>query len=76
MAKPFQPLTNLFLCGSPVVNYFLARAIANTQPASLWLAARFGTLENPVAAPRAVTGFFGLHGVMVSGRYYQSLLQG
>jgi hypothetical protein len=75
MAKPFKPLTNLFLCVPPVVDLFLARAIANTQPSSLWLAARFGTVENPVAAPRAVRGFFGLQGAIATGRGYQGLLK-
>lgn len=75
MAKPFKPLTNLFHCVLPVVDLFLARAIANTQPDHLWLAARFGTVENPVAAPRAVTGFLGLQGAMAFGRSYQGLLK-
>jgi hypothetical protein len=75
MAKPFKPLTNLFLCVPPVVDLFLARAIANIQPSDLWLAARFGTVENPVAAPRAVRGFFGLQGAIVIGRSYQGLLK-
>ncbi len=75
MAKPFKPLTNLFLCVPPVIDLFLARAIANAKPSYLWLAARFDTVENPVAAPRAVTGFLGLQGVTAFGRSYQGLLK-
>lgn len=75
MAKPFKPLTNLFLCVPPVVDLFLAGAIANAKLSCLWLAAQIGTVEIPVAAPRAVVGFFGLQGAIATGRIYQGLLK-
>lgn len=59
MAKLFKPLTNVFPCVAPVVNCFLTRAIANLKPSYLWLVAQVGTLQIPVAAPRAVIGIFG-----------------
>ncbi len=75
MAKPFKPLTNLFLCVLPVVDLFLARVIANNQPSCFWLATQVGTVEIPVAAPKAVAGFFDWQGAIATGRCYQGLLK-
>jgi len=60
MAQPFKPLTNLFLFVPLVINCFLTRAIADIKPSYFWLAVQVGTVEIPVAAPKAAVGIFGL----------------